>query len=96
MRAIRQFVLWSLLFIIAVPAAAQSTKVAALQSPSGTLSLTLTTNGEGRVGYAVMRGTQAVINEVRGRIVNISSQHGMIAAPEDVAYGTSKSGIWMR
>ena len=36
---------------------------------------------------------QAVINEVRGRIVNISSQHGMIAAPEDVAYGTSKSGI---
>ena len=37
--------------------------------------------------------TQAVINEARGRIVNISSQHGMIAAPEDVAYGTSKSGI---
>jgi NAD(P)-dependent dehydrogenase (short-subunit alcohol dehydrogenase family) len=31
--------------------------------------------------------------EVRGRIVNISSQHGMIAAPEDVAYGTSKSGV---
>jgi NAD(P)-dependent dehydrogenase (short-subunit alcohol dehydrogenase family) len=30
---------------------------------------------------------------VRGRIVNISSQHGMIAAPEDVAYGTSKSGV---
>ncbi len=29
----------------------------------------------------------------RGRIVNISSQHGMIAAPEDVAYGTSKSGV---
>jgi NAD(P)-dependent dehydrogenase (short-subunit alcohol dehydrogenase family) len=32
-------------------------------------------------------------NEVRGRIVNLSSQHGMIAAPEDVAYGTSKSGV---
>jgi NAD(P)-dependent dehydrogenase (short-subunit alcohol dehydrogenase family) len=30
---------------------------------------------------------------VRGRIVNISSQHGMIAAPEDIAYGTSKSGV---
>jgi NAD(P)-dependent dehydrogenase (short-subunit alcohol dehydrogenase family) len=29
----------------------------------------------------------------RGRIVNISSQHGMIAAPEDVAYGTSKAGV---
>jgi NAD(P)-dependent dehydrogenase (short-subunit alcohol dehydrogenase family) len=32
-------------------------------------------------------------NEARGRIVNISSQHGMIAAPEDIAYGTSKSGV---
>lgn len=29
----------------------------------------------------------------RGRIVNISSQHGMIAAPEDISYGTSKSGV---
>ncbi len=29
----------------------------------------------------------------RGRIVNISSQHGMICAPEDIAYGTSKSGV---
>jgi NAD(P)-dependent dehydrogenase (short-subunit alcohol dehydrogenase family) len=29
----------------------------------------------------------------RGRIVNVSSQHGMIAAPGDVAYGTSKSGV---
>lgn len=37
--------------------------------------------------------TQPVINEARGRIVNISSQHGMISAPEDVAYGTSKSGV---
>ena len=32
-------------------------------------------------------------SETRGRIVNISSQHGMIAAPEDIAYGTSKSGV---
>jgi glucose 1-dehydrogenase len=31
--------------------------------------------------------------EARGRIVNISSQHGMIAAPEDIAYGVSKSGV---
>jgi len=30
---------------------------------------------------------------VRGRIVNISSQHGMVAAPEDAAYGTSKAGV---
>jgi len=36
---------------------------------------------------------QPVINEARGRIVNISSQHGMIAAPEDFAYGVSKSGL---
>ena len=32
-------------------------------------------------------------SEVRGRIVNLSSQHGMIAAPGDLAYGTSKAGI---
>ncbi|MFG1396152.1 SDR family NAD(P)-dependent oxidoreductase [Roseixanthobacter pseudopolyaromaticivorans] len=31
--------------------------------------------------------------EVRGRIVNLSSQHGMIAAPEDLAYGVTKAGI---
>ncbi len=30
---------------------------------------------------------------VRGRIVNISSQHGMIACPGDIAYGVSKSAI---
>ena len=30
---------------------------------------------------------------VRGRLVNISSQHGMIACPQDVSYGTSKSGV---
>ena len=29
----------------------------------------------------------------RGRLVNISSQHGMIAAPQDVSYGTSKAGV---
>ena len=37
--------------------------------------------------------TQDVRHEARGRIVNISSQHGMIACPEDIAYGTSKAGV---
>ena len=36
---------------------------------------------------------QEVRNGVRGRIVNISSQHGMIACPQDIAYGTSKAGV---
>ncbi len=30
--------------------------------------------------------------ETRGRIVNLSSQHGMISAPNDIAYGVSKAG----
>jgi glucose 1-dehydrogenase len=30
--------------------------------------------------------------EVRGRIINITSQHGMISAPQDFAYGVSKAG----
>lgn len=43
------------------------------------------------------RAVQQMLNqeprhEVRGRIVNISSQHGLIAAPSDVAYGVSKAG----
>ena len=35
---------------------------------------------------------QEPIAEARGRIVNISSQHGMIACPGDIAYGVSKAG----
>ena len=35
---------------------------------------------------------QEPIVEARGRIVNISSQHGMIACPGDIAYGVSKAG----
>jgi len=35
--------------------------------------------------------TQAPIGEVRGRIVNISSQHGMVASAGDAPYGVSKS-----
>lgn len=31
--------------------------------------------------------------EVRGRIVNISSQHGMIRAPNDFAYGVGKAAV---
>lgn len=36
---------------------------------------------------------QAPINDVRGRIINISSQHGMIACPGDFPYSVSKGGI---
>lgn len=36
---------------------------------------------------------QAPRGEVRGRIVNLSSQHGMIAAPGDIAYGTAKAAV---
>jgi NAD(P)-dependent dehydrogenase (short-subunit alcohol dehydrogenase family) len=36
--------------------------------------------------------TQEPSDEVRGRIVNISSQHGMVASPGDVPYGVSKGG----
>ncbi len=30
--------------------------------------------------------------EARGRIVNLSSQHGMISSPNNIAYGVSKAG----
>ncbi|MBD1552126.1 glucose 1-dehydrogenase [Pseudomonas sp. C2L12B] len=36
---------------------------------------------------------QAPLDEARGRIINLSSQHGMIAAPQDLAYGVSKAAI---
>jgi glucose 1-dehydrogenase len=36
---------------------------------------------------------QEPVAEARGRIVNISSQHGMIGAPGHVAYCTAKGGI---
>jgi NAD(P)-dependent dehydrogenase (short-subunit alcohol dehydrogenase family) len=35
---------------------------------------------------------QEPVNEVRGRVVIISSQHGMIGPPGHVAYATSKGG----
>ena len=31
--------------------------------------------------------------EVRGRVVNISSQHGMIRAPNDIAYGVGQAAV---
>jgi glucose 1-dehydrogenase len=37
--------------------------------------------------------TQQPVNEVRGRIINISSQHGMVACPGDFPYSVSKGGI---
>jgi len=36
---------------------------------------------------------QDPIGEVRGRIINISSQHGMVGSPGHVAYSTSKGGV---
>jgi NAD(P)-dependent dehydrogenase (short-subunit alcohol dehydrogenase family) len=36
---------------------------------------------------------QDVREEARGRIVNISSQHGMISSPQDIAYGTGKAAV---
>ena len=37
--------------------------------------------------------TQDRCGEVRGRIVNISSQHGMVSSPNHLAYGVSKAGV---
>lgn len=36
---------------------------------------------------------QEIVAEARGRIINISSQHGMVSAPGDFAYGVSKAGL---
>ena len=37
--------------------------------------------------------TQEIHGEARGRIVNISSQHGMVACPGDIAYGVGKASV---
>jgi alpha-glucosidase len=58
-----RFLLGLTALVLAAPALAQTRTVATAASPSGTLSLTVTTNGEGRVGYAVTRGTTPVIGE---------------------------------
>ena len=36
---------------------------------------------------------QEPVNDVRGRIVNLSSQHGMVGPPEFCAYGVAKAGV---
>lgn len=36
---------------------------------------------------------QPPVGEVRGRVINLSSQHGMIGPPGHVAYATSKGGV---
>jgi NAD(P)-dependent dehydrogenase (short-subunit alcohol dehydrogenase family) len=36
---------------------------------------------------------QEPIGEVRGRVINISSQHGMVGSPGHVAYSASKGGV---
>ena len=36
---------------------------------------------------------QEPINEIHGRVINISSQHGMVGSPGHVAYSTSKGGV---
>lgn len=36
---------------------------------------------------------QEVVNEARGRIINVTSQHGMVSSPGSFAYGVSKSGL---
>ena len=39
---------------------------------------------------------QPIKGEARGRIVNVTSQHGMVAAPNDIAYGVGKAaGVYM-
>jgi glucose 1-dehydrogenase len=37
--------------------------------------------------------TQEARGEVRGRVINISSQHGMVGAPGNVAYSAMKGGV---
>jgi NAD(P)-dependent dehydrogenase (short-subunit alcohol dehydrogenase family) len=35
---------------------------------------------------------QDIVNEARGRLINISSQHGMVGPPDFFAYGVAKGG----
>jgi alpha-glucosidase len=49
------------LLLFALPAAAETVATAA--SPSGTLKVAISLNGEGRIGYAVRRSNQPVIGE---------------------------------
>jgi NAD(P)-dependent dehydrogenase (short-subunit alcohol dehydrogenase family) len=46
-----------------------------------------------RAAVRQMLSQPLITEEVRGRIVNIGSQHGIVAAPRDIAYGVSKSAL---
>jgi NAD(P)-dependent dehydrogenase (short-subunit alcohol dehydrogenase family) len=46
-----------------------------------------------RAAVRQMLSQPLITEEVRGRIVNIGSQHGIVAAPRDIAYGISKSAL---
>ncbi len=46
-----------------------------------------------RAAVAHMLAREPDEHGVRGRIVNVSSQHGFVGAPLDIAYGTSKSAV---
>lgn len=46
-----------------------------------------------RAAVAAMLEQTPDANDIRGRLINIASQHGMVACPGDVAYGTSKAAI---
>jgi len=57
----------------------------------------LAVNAKG-VFLGCKRAVQQFLNqepraEARGRIVNISSQHGMISSPGDIAYGSGKAAV---
>lgn len=59
----------------------------------GTLDVNLTGVFFGcKAAVAQMIG-QAPRGEVRGRIINLSSQLGIVAAPRNCAYGVSKAGV---
>jgi NAD(P)-dependent dehydrogenase (short-subunit alcohol dehydrogenase family) len=45
-----------------------------------------------RAAVNVMLGQAPNEEGVRGRIVNLSSQHGMVASPKNIAYGVAKAG----
>jgi len=45
-----------------------------------------------RAAVNVMLAQAPNADGVRGRIVNLSSQHGMVGSPENIAYGVAKAG----
>jgi NAD(P)-dependent dehydrogenase (short-subunit alcohol dehydrogenase family) len=59
--------------------------------------LVMSVNAKG-VFFGCKRAVQQMLTQpardgVRGRIVNISSQHGMVRSPHDLAYGTGKAAV---